>query len=104
MTPGQRSLYGRIGAAIARSRHDPRELTANARRTFLGKFEAQVRAEFPDLDDAEVARRAGELRTAHFLRLAAASSRARAKKAPGPVKPDALEVGHGSDRTAAARS
>jgi hypothetical protein len=81
MTPAQRSLYGRIGAAVARSRHDPRELTANARRAFLSRFEAQVRAEFPELPEGEIQRRAGELRRAHFLALAARSSVARARKA-----------------------
>jgi hypothetical protein len=94
-----------MGAAIARARHDPRELTSEARRRFLARFEAQVRAEYPDLPDTEVQRRAGELRRAHMLALAAKSSIARSKKkAPGRVKPDALEVGHGSDPTAARRS
>jgi hypothetical protein len=80
MTPNQRALYGRIGAAVARSRHDPRELTVNARVAFLQRFERQVRAESPDLSDAEVTRRAAELRQAYMLRLALASSRARSKK------------------------
>lgn len=79
-TTAQRALWGRVGAAIARSRHDPRELTAAARRAFLGKFEAQVRAERPDLSEPEILRRAGELRTAHFLRLAARSSAVRAQR------------------------
>jgi hypothetical protein len=92
-TTAQRALWGRVGAAIARSRHDPRELTANARRTFLGKFEAQVRAEFPDLSDAEVQRRAGELRKAHMLALAAKSSIARSKRRTAPIiNGTALEV------------
>lgn len=80
LTTSQRALYGRIGAAVARSRHDPRELTSNARRSFLARFEAQVRAESPDLPDAEVERRAGELRRAYFLQLAAKSSIARSKR------------------------
>ena len=80
MTPAQRSLYGRIGAAIARSRHDPRELTVNARRTFLERFERQVREESPDLPDQEVQRRAGELRKAYMLGLALKSSVARGKR------------------------
>lgn len=69
-----------MGAAIARSRHDPRELTRNGRAAFLARFEAQVLAEQPDLPPAEVQRRAGELRRAYFLNLAAKSSVARAKK------------------------
>lgn len=80
MTPAQRSLYGRIGAAVARSRHDPRELTSKARHSFLSRFEAQVRAESPDLPESEVQRRATELRLAYFLTLAAKSSVARARK------------------------
>ena len=104
LTAAQRALYGRIGAAVARARHSPTELTAAGRAAFLGRFMEQARALHPDADDAEIIRVAGELKRVYFLRLAAASSRARAKKAPGRVKPDALEVGHGSDRTAAARS
>lgn len=80
MDTAQRSLWGRVGAAVARSRHDPRELTANARRTFLAKFEEQVRAEQSGLSPAEVTRRAGELRRAHFYRLAARSAEARSKR------------------------
>lgn len=102
MTPAQRSLWGRVGAAIARSRHDPRELTAAARRAFLGRFEAQVRAENPDLPDFEVERRAGELRRAHMLGLAAKSSIARAKKAAAPAKADAQEVSSDRSNTTAA--
>lgn len=84
MTPGQRSLYGRIGAAVARSRHDPRELTSEARRTFLARFEAQVRTTQPDLPEPEVQRRAGELRRAHMLSLSLKSSLARGKKRAAP--------------------
>ena len=80
MTPAQRSMYGRMGAAIARSRHDPRELTLAARKRFLGRFEAQVRAEYPDLPEPEVQRRAGELRKAHMISLAAKSSIARSRR------------------------
>ena len=104
MTPAQRSLYGRMGAAIARSRHDPKELTSEARKRFLARFEAQIRAEYPDLPDLEVQRRAGELRRAHMLALAAKSSIARSKRTPAATTASVQEVGHGSDRTAAARS
>jgi hypothetical protein len=78
VTPAQRSLYGRIGAALARARHDPRDLTLEARRRFLARFEQRVRDEFPDLPDAEIQRRAGELRRAHMLSLAAKSAKKRA--------------------------
>lgn len=86
LTAQQRALWGRVGAAIARSRHDPKELTAAARTRFLERFEAQVRAEYPDLPDAEVLRRAGELRKAHMLGLSAKSSIARSKKRNAPAR------------------
>ena len=92
LTTAQRVLYGRVGAAIARSRHDPKDLTAEARKRFLARFEAQVRAEYPDLLDAEVDRRAGELRRAHMLALAAKSSIARSKRRTAPANGAALEV------------
>lgn len=80
LTAAQRAMYGRLGAAIARSRHDPQELTANARKRFLDTFERQVCAEHPDLPAKEVARRAGELKRAHFIRLSIRSSEARASR------------------------
>jgi hypothetical protein len=87
LTTAQRALHGRIGAAVARSRHDVRELTAAGRAAFLGRFERQVRDASPELSDAEVQRRAGELRKAYMLRLAAKSAAARRRKRtadPGP--------------------
>lgn len=81
LTPAQRALYGRIRAAVARSRHDPRDLTRAARRNFLARFERQIREQYPDLPDVEVQRRATELRRAHMLRLAAKSATARRKRA-----------------------
>jgi hypothetical protein len=102
MTPAQRSLYGRIGAAVARSRHDPRALTDNARRTFLERFERQVREESADLPHAEVTRRATELRRAYFLRLALKSSVARGKRTAAPAEGTSAGTatleGHGNDR------
>jgi hypothetical protein len=94
LTAAQRALYGRIGSAIARSRHDPKELTAAGRSAFLARFEVQVRTEYPDLPDAEVQRRAGELRRAHMLALSAKSSIARSRKRTAPVRhtETALEV------------
>ena len=92
LTTAQRALYGRIGAAVARSRHSPSELTAAGRAAFLGRFVEQARDLHPDANDAEIVRVADELKRAHFLRLAAASSRARAtKKAASSTKADGLE-------------
>lgn len=42
MTPEQRSLRGRMAAAVGHSRHDPRLTTANARKAFLARFECEV--------------------------------------------------------------
>jgi truncated hemoglobin YjbI len=81
LTPEQRAMYGRMGAAIARARHNPTELTAEARKRFLSRFEEQARELHPDADDLEIARVAKELKRAHFIKLAIASSRARGRKA-----------------------
>jgi hypothetical protein len=48
------------------------------------KFERQVRTEFPDLPDYEVARRVESARKAHFARLARKSAKARSRRKPGP--------------------
>ena len=80
LTTAQRALYGRIGAAVARSRHDPRDLTAAGRAAFLSRFMEQARTLHPSADEAELERVAQELRRIYFLRLAAASSRSRSKK------------------------
>lgn len=80
LSASQRALWGRIGAAVARSRHSPAELTLQARRAFLERFEDEIRAEAPDLPLAEIQRRATERRRAYMLRLAAKSSVARAKR------------------------
>jgi len=65
---------------MARARHDPRDLTAAGRAAFLSQFMAQARELHPDANEAKLQRVAAELKRAHFLRLAVASSRARAKK------------------------
>jgi len=95
-----------MGAAIARSRHHPKELTSAARKRFMAKFETEVRAEHPNLEAAEVQRRAGELRRAYFLKLAVQSSIARSKKrAATSTKVTTQEADrHVRDRTTAAAS
>jgi hypothetical protein len=78
LTPEEARLRGRVGAYIAHSRHDTRELTRAARETFLSRFEREV-----DPDNAlpieERQRRAEAARKAYFTRLALASARARRK-------------------------
>ena len=63
------ALRGRIGGFVTQSRHDPSELTAEARAAFLIQFE---RAVDPDgvLPPHERVRRAQAARSAHFARLA----------------------------------
>lgn len=78
-TRSERILMGRIGAYVAHSRHDSRELTAAARQAFWSKFERDVDPEAV-LDPAERARRADLARKAHFTRLALASVKARRRK------------------------
>lgn len=91
MTPAQRSLYGRIGAAVARSRHDPRDLTANGRSAFLARFERQAREQFPGLPEPEIQRRGGELRRAYMLALSARSSIARTKRTAPAATPGTVQ-------------
>jgi hypothetical protein len=76
MTPEQRSLRGRMAAAIGHSRHDPRLTTVKARQAFLARFEREVDPE-GRLPAHERSRRAEQARKAYFLRLALSSSRAR---------------------------
>jgi hypothetical protein len=74
------SPQARMAAHLLHSRiADPAAHTAPAREAFLSRFEREVD---PDgvLEPAERARRAEHARKAYFLKLALASSRARAKK------------------------
>ena len=77
-----RALRGRIGAHALHARHDSRELTANARRAFLDRFEREVD---PDgiLTPQERARRAYHAKKAYFTRLAYRSAKARRARAGG---------------------
>jgi hydroxymethylpyrimidine/phosphomethylpyrimidine kinase len=81
LSPEQRTLRASIAAHVMHAKHDSREITANARARFLGKFLAQVDAVTPGLPEAERLRRAEHLLRAHMKRLALASSRARRKAA-----------------------
>ncbi|WP_322755690.1 hypothetical protein [Frankia sp. Cas3] len=87
LTPEQRVLRARIAAHVSHANTDPRERTAAARAATpqcRPYWERKVRAEHPDLDDAEVTRRATHLHHAHMARLSLASSKARARKAAAP--------------------
>ncbi len=77
--PEEMARRGRIGAHVTHSRHDPRETTAKARATFMGRFERQVDPGLA-LPEEERRRRAEHARKAHFARLARLSADARRRK------------------------
>jgi hypothetical protein len=83
LTPEQRHLRASIAAHIRWSREDPAANAARGQAGLLAKFERQIRAADPTLPDAEVARRAEAARQAHMLKLAFASSKARAARKAG---------------------
>ena len=80
LTPGERSLRGRLGAHKLHATHDSRVLTAPARAAFLAKFEDEVDPD-QQLPVLERQRRAEHARKAYFTRLALASVRARRTRA-----------------------
>jgi len=72
----KRSMAGRIGAAVQRSRHSPVAYTATARATFLRSFVPDD----PTLDEKEKHLRAVAARRAYMLQLALKSAQVRAKR------------------------
>ena len=81
-SPGKakRVLQARMAAHALHARvEDPAAHTAPAREVFLSRFERGVDPEGV-LEPQERARRAEHARKAYFLRLAAESSKSRAKK------------------------
>lgn len=91
LTAAQRRLRASIAAHESHAKHDPHErLAAAAAATPQGRpyWQRKVAAEHPDLDAAEVERRAEHLYRAHMQRLALKSSKARARKT-APTAPDA---------------
>ena len=75
----QRVLRARIAANVRWSREDPTENALRGQAGLTAKFEREIRDEFPDLPDHEVARRVESARKAHFARLAFASAKARSR-------------------------
>jgi hypothetical protein len=101
----QRSQRARLAGLSRSAKYDGREVTAQARATFLDSFGQQVD---PDgsLSPAERDRRATAARRAHFVRMAfeSAKARARNKTAAGSTSaaiPQAIPEVHGSDATPA---
>jgi hypothetical protein len=78
--PSLAQLYGRIGGLRARSRHDPLEYTAAARRAFLAGFENQVDP-YRVLPPEERKARAEAAKKAHMAELAYRSAVVRAVRA-----------------------
>jgi len=78
-TPADRSENARWAAHAMHARNDSREVTANARKKFLDKFERDVDPHL-QLTPDERARRADHARKAYFGRLAMRSAQARRKK------------------------
>jgi hypothetical protein len=80
MSPSQRTLRARLAAYAMHARHDGREITANARKAFVERFEREVD---PDgvLPIGERQRRAEHAMRAHMTRLALRSAQARRRRA-----------------------
>jgi hypothetical protein len=76
LSPTERVLRARVAAHAKHAQHDPRTTMDKARAVFLARFDRQAD---PDglLPPAERERRAQQLRSAHFARLALASAKAR---------------------------
>ena len=81
MTDSIRVMAGRIGGHRTHARHDSKEISRRGSEAFLARFEREVLAEAAErgeeLSRAEVARRAGHLRSAYFSALALRSAQAR---------------------------
>jgi len=74
-TAGRLGAYAKWGRTVDRA-----AATEAARRASEGRWEREVRAEFPDLDDRTVEQLAAARRKAHFIRLGQASAAARRRK------------------------
>jgi hypothetical protein len=81
LSPTERVLRARAAAHAKHAKHDARAAMDKARAAFLARFERQAD---PDgvLSTAERQRRAQQLRSAYFARLALASAKARRARRP----------------------
>jgi hypothetical protein len=82
LTPEQRHMRATIAASDRWASEDPAEQGQRMRRGFLEKFEREVDPE-GQLPPAERERRARSALRAHMIRLAFASSKARAARKGG---------------------
>jgi len=71
---------GKLGGLTTSAAYDSVARTSNARATFASSFEARIRAQFPNIDDAEVSRRADALKRLHYARMGLRSAQARAAR------------------------
>ncbi len=76
MTPGERSLRGRMAAYRMHALHDPRDTTHAARAAFAQRFVDEVDPK-RQLPERERLRRADAARRAYFTRLAYLAARRR---------------------------
>jgi hypothetical protein len=81
LSPTERVLRARAAAHAKHAKHDAKAAMDKARAAFLARFERQAD---PDgvLPAAERQRRAQQLRSAYFARLALASAKARRARRP----------------------
>ncbi|WP_261562210.1 hypothetical protein [Frankia tisae] len=83
LTAAQRRLRAQIAAHTSHAHHDPRERTRAASAATPAQrpyWQRLVAAEHPELDGAEINRRAEHLHRAHMATLALRSSQARARR------------------------
>lgn len=80
--PERSSIVAALGAHVSwANTTDRASRTAPARKAFIERFEREIREQFPDLNDAEIALRAEHAKKAYYLRLALASAKSRKAKA-----------------------
>lgn len=83
LSPEQRTQRARIAALTRWSNEDPKPTAQRAQAGLRARFEREVAEKYPDLPQAELARRAEAAYRAHFARLAFASAKARAGRKAG---------------------
>lgn len=87
LTPEQRSENAAIAALTRWGKEDPAANAARGQAGFLAKFEREARAADPTASDAEIARRALRLRSAHMRRMAVNRERARQNRKAAQATP-----------------
>ncbi len=78
--PGVLRLQRQRAAHIMHSKYPVEQTSKAGRIAAESRFEKQLREQFPDLDDTEIARRAAHLRQAAYAELAAKGVAARQRR------------------------